>query len=157
MVRDEVGIILVEWEVRTKKYVRRVDLAKRYTPVTAAADLEKALRLLEGRWKLVILFHLFGGKIMRFSDLERAIPAITQKMLGQQLKAMEADGIVLRTAYPQVPPKVEYSLTSWGQSLCPALDAILKWADRRPTHVRKVSVTRRPKDGSSARAGTAPE
>jgi HxlR-like helix-turn-helix len=60
-------------------------------------------------------------------------------MLGQQLKAMEADGIVLQTAYPQVPPKVEYSLTAWGQSLCPALDAILKWADRRPAHVRKVS------------------
>ncbi len=68
------------------------------------------------------------------SDLERAIPAITQKMLGQQLKAMEADGIVQRTAYPQVPPKVEYKLTAWGQSLCPALDAILKWADRRPSH-----------------------
>lgn len=126
-------------------------MPKRYTPVTAAADLEKALRLLEGRWKLVILFHLFGGKIMRFSDLERAIPAITQKMLGQQLKAMEADGIVLRTAYPQVPPKVEYRLTAWGQSLCPALDAILKWADRRLAHVRKVSGTRRPKDASSAR------
>ena len=120
-------------------------MPKRYTPVTAAADLEKALRLLEGRWKLVILFHLFGGKIMRFSDLERAIPAITQKMLGQQLKAMEADGIVLRTAYPQVPPKVEYRLTSWGQSLCPALDAILKWADRCPAHVRKVSETRNQK------------
>ena len=132
-------------------------MPKRYTPVTAAADLEKALRLLEGRWKLVILFHLFGGKIMRFSDLERAIPAITQKMLGQQLKAMEADGIVLRTAYPQVPPKVEYSLTSWGQSLCPALDAILKWADSRPAHVKTVSETRRPKNVSSARARTAPE
>jgi DNA-binding HxlR family transcriptional regulator len=152
LLKSEVGTILLKWEVRTEKYVRS-DVAKRYTPVTAAADLEKALRLLEGRWKLVILFHLFGGKIMRFSDLERAVPAITQKMLGQQLKAMEADGIVLRTAYPQVPPKVEYSLTSWGQSLCPALDAILKWADRRPTYVRKVSATRRPKNGSSARPG----
>ena len=111
----------------------KAGLAKRYTPVTAAADAEKALRLLEGRWKLIILFHLFGHKVMRFSDLERAIPAITQKMLGQQLKAMEADGIVLRTAYPQVPPKVEYKLTTWGQSLCPALDAILKWAGRRPS------------------------
>ena len=112
-------------------------MAKRYTPVTAAADVEEALRLLEGRWKLVILFHLFGGKVMRFSDLERAIPAITQKMLGQQLKAMEAAGIVLRTSYPQVPPKVEYRLTEWGQSLCPALDAILKWADRRPAQRRQ--------------------
>jgi DNA-binding HxlR family transcriptional regulator len=64
---------------------------------------------------------------MRFSDLERAIPAIKQKMLGQQLKAMEADDIVLRTSYPELPPKVEYRLTRWGQSLCPALDAILRW------------------------------
>jgi DNA-binding HxlR family transcriptional regulator len=101
-------------------------MVKRYTPTSAAADVEAALRLLEGRWKLVILFHLFGGKVMRFSDLERAIPSITQKMLGQQLKSMEADGIVHRTAYPQVPPKVEYRLTKWGQSLCPALDAILR-------------------------------
>ena len=108
-------------------------MSKHHTPTSAAADVESTLRLLEGRWKLVILFHLFGGKVLRFSDLERAIPNITQKMLGQQLRAMEADGIVVRTAYPQVPPKVEYHLTAWGQSLCPALDAILKWADRRPS------------------------
>jgi len=108
-------------------------MPKRYTPTSAAADVEATLRLLEGRWKLVILFHLFGGKVLRYSDLERAIPAITQKMLGQQLRALEADGIVLRTSYPQVPPKVEYRLTPWGQSLCPTLDSILKWADRRPT------------------------
>src|SRR5258706_3253729 len=107
-------------------------MPKRYTPVTAAADLEKALRLLEGRWKLVILFHLFGGKIMRFSDLERSIPAITQKMIGQQLKAMEADGIVLRTAYPQGPPKAEYTLTASGQSLLPSLYAISQLAVHRP-------------------------
>src|ERR1700704_6630386 len=89
-------------------------MTKRYTPTSAAADVEAALRLLEGRWKLVILFHLFGGKVMRFSDLERAIPSITKKMLGQQLKSMEADGIVHRTAYPQVPPKVEYRLIKMG-------------------------------------------
>src|SRR4029077_15687963 len=142
LLRYEVGTALIKWEVRTKKYVKRANMPKRYTPVTAAADLEKALRLLEGRWKLVIFFPLLGGKIMRFSCLERAIPAITQKMLGQQLKALEADGIVLRTAYPQVPPKVEYRLTSWGQSLCPALYAMLKWADGRPERVRKVSETR---------------
>ena len=69
----DVGTILIEWEVRTEKYVRRAGMPKHYTPLIAAADLEKALRLLEGRWKLVILFHLFGGKIMRFSDLEREI------------------------------------------------------------------------------------
>ena len=114
-------------------------MPKRYTPTSAAADVEAALRLLEGRWKLVILFHLFGGNVMRFSDLERAIPTITQKMLGQQLRSLAADGIVVRTAYPQVPPKVEYRLTSWGQSLCPTLDAILKWADRRPAERSKLN------------------
>jgi DNA-binding HxlR family transcriptional regulator len=90
--------------------------------------VEDALKILEGRWKLVILFHLFGGKVLRFSELERAIPAVSQKMLIQQLRQMEADGIVRRIIHPQVPPKVEYCLTKWGQSLCPALDALLKWA-----------------------------
>jgi DNA-binding HxlR family transcriptional regulator len=107
-------------------------MAKQYTPTSAATDVEAAWRLLDGRWKLVILFHLFGGKVMRYSELERAIPNITQKMLGQQLRSLEADGIVARESYPQVPPKVEYRLTAWGQSLCPALDAILKWLEERP-------------------------
>ena len=107
-------------------------MPKKYTPSSAASDVEAALKLLAGRWKLVILFHLFGGKVLRYSDLERLIPNITQKMLGQQLRQMEADGIVVRKAYPQVPPKVEYSLTEWGQALCPALDAILKWVEFGP-------------------------
>ncbi|RWL90349.1 MAG: MarR family transcriptional regulator [Mesorhizobium sp.] len=98
------------------------------TPSSAAIGVENVLRSLEGRWKLVILFHLFGGKVLRFSDLERAIPAISQKMLIQQLRQMEADGIVRRIVHHQVPPKVEYCLTDWGQALCPALDALLKWA-----------------------------
>lgn len=101
------------------------------TPVTAAEGVENALKMLEGRWKLLILFHLFGGKVLRFSELERAIPAVSQKMLAQQLRQLEKDGIVTRVVYPEIPPKVEYSLTAWGQSLCPALDALLKWAARR--------------------------
>src|SRR3979411_380494 len=85
----------------------------------------------KGRWKLVILFHLFGGHVRRFSELRRAIPAVSEKMLIQQLRQMERDGIVRRFVHHQVPPKVEYSLTDWGQALCPALDALLKWFDRR--------------------------
>ena len=100
-----------------------------HTPSSAASGVEDAIKMLEGRWKLVILFHLFGGKVLRFSDLERAIPAISQKMLIQQLRQMENDGIVRRTIHHQVPPKVEYHLTTWGQSLCPALDALLKWSE----------------------------
>ena len=101
------------------------------TPSSAASGVENVLRILEGRWKLVILFHLFGGKVLRFSDLERAIPAISQKMLIQQLRQMEADGIVRRIVHHQVPPKVEYCLTDWGQALCPAVDALLKWAAQK--------------------------
>ena len=106
-------------------------MQKVYTPSTAASGVEEVLRLLEGRWKLIILFHLFDGKVQRFSDLEKLIPGISQKMLAQQLRQLEADGIVARAIYAQVPPKVEYRLTEWGQALCPALDALLKWAEQR--------------------------
>lgn len=102
-----------------------------YTPLTAAADVEAALKILEGRWKLLILFHLFDGERHRFSDLERAIPSVSQKMLIQQLRQLERDGVVQRIVHHQVPPKVEYCLTEWGKALCPALDAILVWAAER--------------------------
>ena len=118
---------------RTNEKVRDTPPSKDggYTPVTAASGVEQAFQFLEGRWKLVILFHLFGGNVLRFSELERAIPAISQKMLIQQLRQMESDGIVRRIIHHQVPPKVEYGLTDWGQALCPALDALLKWAAAR--------------------------
>lgn len=102
-----------------------------YTPQSAAADVGRALGILSGRWKLLILFHLFDGKVLRFSDLERAIGGISQKMLIQQLRQLEAAGMVERIVHAQVPPKVEYRLTEWGQALCPALDAMLEWSAQR--------------------------
>jgi DNA-binding HxlR family transcriptional regulator len=102
------------------------------TPDMAASGVEEAFRMLEGRWKMVIIFHLFDRGILRFSELERAIPGISQKMLIQQLRDLEENGIVSRKVYPQVPPKVEYELTEWGQAMCPALDALLEWAAQRP-------------------------
>ena len=104
-----------------------------HTPASAAVGIEHAIRMLEGRWKLLILFHLFGGKTLRFSDLERAISGVSQKMLTQQLRQLEKDGIVRRIVHPEVPPTVEYHLTDWGQSLCPALDALLTWAEQQPS------------------------
>jgi DNA-binding HxlR family transcriptional regulator len=101
------------------------------TPAEGASATEDALRMLEGRWKLVIIFQLFVHPTLRFSALERAITGVSQKMLIQQLRELERDGIVRRTVYPEVPPKVEYSLTSFGKALCPALDALLKWAALR--------------------------
>ena len=118
---------------RTHKKVRyspdRKD--RGHTPSSAAEGVEEALKILEGRWKLVILFHLFDCKLLRFSELERAIPSISQKMLIQQLRQLEDDGVVRRIVHHQVPPKVEYSLTDWGEALCPALDEMLKWAASR--------------------------
>ncbi|KTS00903.1 MULTISPECIES: helix-turn-helix domain-containing protein [Pantoea] len=108
-------------------------MSKLYSPESAASGVEQVIQLLEGRWKLIILFHLFDGKVQRYSDFEKLIPGISQKMLAQQLRQLEADDIVSRMVYPQVPPKVEYRLTEWGQALCPALDAMLKWAEKRPT------------------------
>jgi DNA-binding HxlR family transcriptional regulator len=96
----------------------------------------EAFQLLEGRWKLVILYHLFGGEgsaspVMRFSELEKAIPSVSQKMLIQQLRALERDGLVQRTVHPQVPPKVEYQLTKIGKALRPTLHSLLIWATLR--------------------------
>lgn len=120
---------------RTDKKVGYSPKSKHYqepeTPDEAAVATENALRMLEGRWKLVIIFHLFVTPTLRFSQLERAIPGVSQKMLIQQLRELEKDGIVQRTVYPEVPPKVEYALTKFGKALCPALDALLKWAALR--------------------------
>src|SRR6201988_400854 len=120
---------------RTHEKVSHLPESERpeYTANSVAQGVEQAISLLEGRWKLLILFHLFGGRTLRFSDLERAIPAISQKMLTQQLRQLERDGIVARIVHAQVPPKVEYHLTTWVQSLCPALDELLTWAERQPS------------------------
>ena len=102
------------------------------TPDMAATGVEAAFQMLEGRWKMVIVFQLFARDVLRFSELQRAIPGVSEKMLIQQLRDLERDGIVARTVYPQVPPKVEYRLTPWGQAMCPALDALLEWAAQKP-------------------------
>jgi DNA-binding HxlR family transcriptional regulator len=103
----------------------------------AASGVEAAFRMLEGRWKMVIIFHLFDRSVLRSSELQRAIPGVSQKMLIQQLRELERDGIVRRTVHPQVPPKVEYALTRWGRAMCPALDSMLQWATSRPKDVQR--------------------
>jgi DNA-binding HxlR family transcriptional regulator len=93
------------------------------------AKVQDALRPLEGRWKLMIMAQLLAGPAMRFSDLERALPQISQKMLIQRLRDLEEDGIVSRKLYPQVPPKVEYCLTEVGKGLRPVFIALLDWTE----------------------------
>jgi DNA-binding HxlR family transcriptional regulator len=97
----------------------------------STAELEEAIKTIEGRWKILILFHLFGAPVLRFSELRRAITGVSQKMLIQQLRDLEKDGIVERKVYPEVPPKVEYRLTKTGSALRPALKALQSWAVSR--------------------------
>ena len=90
--------------------------------------VETTLLLIGDKWKVMILRDLMTGT-KRFGALRRSIPAISQKMLTQQLRAMEADGLVSRKVYPEVPPKVEYSLTAVGRSLKPVMDAMWSWGE----------------------------
>ena len=92
----------------------------------ASCPVETTLKAIGGRWKVLILRELFI-ETCRFNQLYRALTGITQKMLTQQLRELEADGIVHREVYKQVPPKVEYSLTDKGRSLRPVLDAMHEW------------------------------
>ena len=96
----------------------------------AGCPAEATLQVIGGRWKTLILWHLFQGS-KRFSVLMRVISGITQKMLTQQLREMEADGIVHRKVYAEVPPKVEYSVTALGASLRPVVAAMCKWGAAR--------------------------
>ena len=88
---------------------------------------ELALQIIGGKWKPLIIYHLGQDGTQRFSDLKRTLPAITQKMLTQQLRELEADGMVHREVYAQVPPKVEYSLTGLGQSVMPIMGGLCEW------------------------------
>ncbi|MGW5136203.1 winged helix-turn-helix transcriptional regulator [Streptomyces sp. NPDC004135] len=92
--------------------------------------VEHALGVIRGRWKLLIIHHLLVREPRRFSELERAIGQVSQKMLMQQLRALDADGVVRRIVYPEVPPHVEYELTAAGRALATALDALHDWTVR---------------------------
>ena len=94
-----------------------------------SCPVERTLGVIGGRWKVLILRELFLG-VKRFGQLHRALQGITQKMLTQQMREMEEDGIVHREVYLQVPPKVEYSLTPLGESLKPIIDAMHEWGIR---------------------------
>lgn len=86
----------------------------------------ETIRVLGGKWKPIILWEMNRG-VLRFGELKRAIPGITQKMLTQQLRELEEDEIIWRTVYAEVPPRVEYGITSYGQSLQAILEAMAIW------------------------------
>jgi DNA-binding HxlR family transcriptional regulator len=95
---------------------------------TPGCAVEAAISLIGGKWKGVVLFHLAEGT-QRFNELRRLMPDVTQRMLTNQLRELEADGLIVRQVYAQVPPKVEYSLSEFGRTLEPILAALKQWGD----------------------------
>lgn len=89
--------------------------------------VELTLQVIGGKWKPIIIHKLGNEGTLRFSEVKRSIPNITQKMLTQQLRELESDGVVYREVYAQVPPKVEYSLTDLGRSVMPVIENLCDW------------------------------
>jgi len=101
---------------------RKRCLGKEYS-----CSMELSLAVIGGKWKPLILWHLHEGGDMRFSALRRTMPVITQKMLTQQLRELEADGLVSRTVFAEVPPRVEYGLTDLGRGSIPILESLCRF------------------------------
>ena len=98
------------------------------TRVLPACPVETTLTLISSKWKILILRDLMPGT-KRFGELKKSIGGVSQKVLTAQLREMETDGLVRRTVYPEVPPRVEYTLTALGRSLKPILDAMWDWGE----------------------------
>ncbi|MFE8702751.1 winged helix-turn-helix transcriptional regulator [Cytobacillus sp. FJAT-54145] len=94
-------------------------------------EKELTLSVISGKWKMVIIWYLGKDGSYRFSELQKLLPKITQKMLSSQLKELIEDGIVKREAFPEVPPRVQYSLTELGESLLPIVDMMYEWGKKR--------------------------
>jgi DNA-binding HxlR family transcriptional regulator len=107
-------------------------------------SLDITMDYIGGKWKTVVLWYLRKGP-KRFSELKKLIPDITEKMLSLQLKELEADGIISRKIYPEVPPKVEYSFTEEGKSLLPVLEAIATWGRKMGEKYGKIQEVKREK------------
>ncbi len=100
--------------------------------------METALEILVGKWKPVILYQLFTNGTMRFSELQKALPDITKKMLTGQLRELEYHDIVHRKIYQQIPPKVEYSITEYGQKMLPVMTALVEWGTAHMQHMEEL-------------------
>lgn len=94
------------------------------------------MSLIDGKWKMHILFWLWKMEILRYGELKKAMEGITHKMLSMQLKELEKERLILRHEYPQIPPKVEYRLSERGQSLMPVLHSICKWGGEHEGDLR---------------------
>lgn len=106
--------------------------------MTHDCKVETALEILVGKWKPVILFQLFTNGTMRFSELQKALPNITKKMLTSQLRELEYHDIVHRKIFQQIPPKVEYSITEYGRGMTPLMKAMNEWGILHVAHLNEL-------------------
>lgn len=97
-------------------------------------DFGYTLSLIHGKYKMIVMYWIAEKKVVRHNDLKRFIGKISFKMLSTTLKELEADGLIVRNEYPQVPPKVEYSLSERGLSLMPVLNAMCEWGGKNRKH-----------------------
>jgi DNA-binding HxlR family transcriptional regulator len=104
--------------------------------------VEATQGVIGGRWKAVVLFHLLSGT-KRFGELRRLLPRVTQRMLTLQLRELEEDGLVRRTVFAEVPPRVEYDLTAFGKSLEPILLAMREWGARYKRRLAELAAEHR--------------
>jgi DNA-binding HxlR family transcriptional regulator len=102
-----------------------------------ALPAERALKVISGRWKAILLYHLFDGP-KRLSELKRLVPDVSQKVLIQQLRELEEHGLVSREIFRQVPPRVDYSATTLGLSLEPVLHALCEWGQRHAAELNEL-------------------
>lgn len=111
-------------------------------------EMRRAFALLSGKWKLEIMW-LLNQRVYRFGELRKAIPGITQHMLTTQLRELEADGLVLRTVFAEVPPRVEYEMTEKARALGPTIEALLAWWTKYGSSVpvRTISSGRKRREG----------
>lgn len=98
----------------------------KYCNNTFNCPIEATLSLIGGKYKCLILWHLINNTL-RYNQLKKLIPQATPKMLTQQLRELENDGLIIRTIYPVIPPKVEYTLSDFGKSITPILDSMCEW------------------------------
>jgi DNA-binding HxlR family transcriptional regulator len=95
------------------------------------------LSLINGKYKITILYYLTAFDVVRFNEMKRYIGAISFKTLSLSLKELESDGLIIRNEYPQIPPKVEYSLSAHGKTLIPILEAMCEWGELHKTTAKK--------------------
>lgn len=117
---------------------------------------ERALKVIGGRWKVFVLFHLFEGS-KRLSELRRCIPGVSQKVLVQQLREMEEHGVVHREVFAEVPPRVVYSATKLGLSLRPIVGALCAWGRRHADELRNLDAPQGTRTRGLQRSGGALE